>query len=62
MTPLVASLTSGTAAGEGFATFALPIPNDPALVGEFGAFQYVYYDHVAGAFGGSQGASLRIGQ
>lgn len=58
----VASLTSGTAAGEGFATFALPIPNDPALVGEFGAFQYVYYDHVAGAFGGSQGASLRIGQ
>ena len=58
----VASLTSGTAAGEGFATFALPIPNDPALVGEFGAFQYVYYDHVAGAFGGSQGASLWIGQ
>jgi len=58
----VASLTSGTAAGEGFATFALPIPDDPALVGEFGAFQYAYYDHVVGAFGGSQGTSLWIGQ
>lgn len=58
----VASLASGAGAGEGFASFALPIPNDPALVGEFGAFQYVYYDHVAGAFGGSQGTSLWIGQ
>jgi hypothetical protein len=58
----IASLTSGNAAGKGFATFALPIPNNPALVGDMGTFQYVYYDHVAGAFGGSQGANLWIGQ
>jgi hypothetical protein len=57
-----ATLASGSGPGEGFATYALPIPNDPALVGEMGSFQYVYYDHVTGAFGGSQATSLWIGQ
>ena len=57
-----ASLTSGSAAGEGFASYALPIPGNPALLGDAGCFQYAYYDHVAGVFGGTQATAVRIGR
>ncbi len=56
------SLTSGSAAGEGFASYALPIPGNPALLGDAGCFQYAYYDHVAGVFGGTQATAVRIGR
>jgi hypothetical protein len=57
-----ATLASGTQPGEGFSTFALPIPPQPALIGDAGCFQWNYYDHVAGAFGGTQATGVRIGQ
>ena len=54
-------LASGSAPGDGFASFPLPIPLDPALVGDAGYFQWVYHDHVAGALGGTQATGLSIG-
>lgn len=57
-----AALTSGSAPGEGFASYALPIPGNPALLGDAGCFQYAYYDHVAGVFGGTQATAVRIGR
>lgn len=56
-----ATLVSGAGQGDGFLSVPLPIPPVPALVGDAGCFQFAYYDHVRGAFGGSQGTSLRIG-
>ncbi|MFY9345225.1 MAG: VCBS repeat-containing protein [Planctomycetota bacterium] len=54
-------LAAGTQAGEGFSSFPLPIPPVPSLVGDAGYFQYDYYDHVAGVFGGTQATGLWIG-
>jgi hypothetical protein len=54
-------LASGSQPGTGFFSFPLPIPPLPALVGDLGYFQYDYYDHVAGAFGGTQATGLWIG-
>jgi hypothetical protein len=56
-----AAITSGSQAGEGFHSYPLPIPNLAALVGDAGYFQFNYYDHVSGAFGGTQATGVRIG-
>ncbi len=53
-------LASGSLPGLGFASFALPIPANPALVGDAGYFQWDYFDHVAGTFGGTQATGLWI--
>jgi hypothetical protein len=55
-------LASGSQPGEGFASFALPIPAVPAIAGDAGYFQWDYFDHVAGRFGGTQATGLWIGQ
>jgi hypothetical protein len=57
-----AALASGTGSSDGFFRQALPIPNIPALVGDAGYFQFAYYDHVSGTFGGSHATGLSIGQ
>lgn len=54
-------LAAGAAVDDGFSSLPLPIPPLPALVGDAGCFQYVYYDHVTGTFGGTQATALRIG-
>ena len=54
-------LASGDQFRDGFYSQSLPIPNNPALIGELGCFQYVYYDHVVGAFGGTQATCVWIG-
>ncbi len=54
-------LAGGTGPGDGFHSHALPIPPMPAIVGDAGYFQYVYYDHVSGTFGGTQATGLWIG-
>lgn len=56
-----AALASGTGTNDGFFSVALPIPNVPALVGDAGYFQFAYYDHVSGTFGGTQATGLSIG-
>lgn len=45
----------------GFASYALPIPNNPALVGDAGYFQFNYYDPSVGAFGATQATGVWIG-
>lgn len=54
-------LASGTQPGTGWFSLPLPIPPLPALVGDIGYFQWDYYDHVAGTFGGTQATGLWIG-
>jgi hypothetical protein len=54
-------LAAGSQPGEGFASFALPIPPTPAIVGDAGYFQWDYWDHAAGVFGGTQATGLWIG-
>lgn len=56
-----AAIASGSLPREGFHSYALPIPNTPSLIGDAGCFQYCYYDHVAGVFGGTQATGLWIG-
>ena len=56
-----ASLASGSQFSDGFHSYPLPIPNNPSLVGDVGCFQYCYYDHVAGAFGGTQATCVWVG-
>jgi hypothetical protein len=56
-----ARLASSGGPGAGFCSEPLPIPANPALVGDAGWFQYVYYDHVSGTFGGTQSTGLSIG-
>jgi hypothetical protein len=56
-----AFVASGSLPGEGFHRFPLPIPNNPAMVGDAGYFQCSYYDHVTGNFGGTQATGLWIG-
>lgn len=56
-----ANIASGTQANDGFYSYPLPIPNHPSLIGDAGCFQYCYYDHVAGAFGGTQATTVWIG-
>lgn len=56
-----AQIASGQGFRDGFYSYPLPIPNDPALVGDVGCFQYCYYDHVAGAFGGTQATCIWVG-
>lgn len=56
-----ANLASGSQFKDGFYSYPLPIPNHPGLVGDAGCFQYCYYDHVAGAFGGTQATTVWIG-
>ena len=53
-------VTSGPP-GQGFAEYALPIPNDPALIGDAGYFQFNYIDPSVAAFGGSQATGVWIG-
>ena len=53
-------VTSGPT-GQGFAEYALPIPNDPALIGEAGYFQFNYIDPSVAAFGGSQATGVWVG-
>ena len=55
-----AAIASGTQAGAGFHSYPLPIPNDPALVGDVGYFQYCYYDPVLDRFGGTQATGVWI--
>ena len=45
----------------GFARYDLPIPANPALVGDAGFFQFNYYDPTIGAFGATQATGLWIG-
>ena len=56
-----ARLASGSQAQDGFHSYPLPIPNNPNLIGDVGCFQYCYYDHVAGAFGGTQATCVWVG-
>lgn len=56
-----ASLVCGSGPGEGFLSQPLPIPPLPALIGDAGYFQFAYYDHVSGNFGGTQATGLWIG-
>lgn len=56
-----ARIASGSQFSDGFYSYPLPIPNDPSLVGDVGCFQYCYYDHVAGAFGGTQATCVWVG-
>jgi len=56
-----ANIASGGLAANGFYSYPLPIPNNPALVGDVGCFQYCYYDHVTGAFGGTQATCVWVG-
>ncbi|HEX5052145.1 MAG TPA: VCBS repeat-containing protein [Planctomycetota bacterium] len=56
-----AALTSGSQAHDGFYSYALPIPNQPVLVGDAGYFQYNYYDPTLDVFGGTQATGLWIG-
>ncbi|MBL8753751.1 MAG: VCBS repeat-containing protein [Planctomycetes bacterium] len=56
-----ARLAGGGGPGAGFWSEPLPIPANPAVVGDAGWFQYVYYDHVSGTFGGTQATGLSIG-
>jgi hypothetical protein len=56
-----ANLAAGTHADDGFYSYELPIPNDPNLIGDVGCFQYCYFDHVAGLFGGTQATCVRVG-
>lgn len=58
---LPAGLAAGGSTHDGFYRVALPIPNVPALVGDAGWFQAVYYDHVAGVFGGTHATGVSIG-
>jgi hypothetical protein len=55
-----AAIASGSQAGEGFHSYPLPIPNNPALVGDVGCFQYCYYDPVRDRFGGTQATNVRV--
>jgi len=55
------ALASGSQWNDGFYSYSLPIPNNPALVGDAGCFQYCYYDHVTGRFGGTQATDVWIG-
>jgi hypothetical protein len=64
MVPVVygaAGGAAGSGANDGFLAVALPIPNLPALIGDAGYFQFVYYDHVSGTFGGTHATGLSIG-
>ena len=54
-------IASGSAFKDGFHSYPLPIPNNPALIGDAGCFQYCYYDHVSDTFGGTQATTLWIG-
>lgn len=56
-----ARLASGSQFRDGFYSYPLPIPNNPRLVGDVGCFQYCYYDHVVGAFGGTQATCVWVG-
>lgn len=58
---LPAGLAAGGGANDGFYRVPLPIPNVPALVGDAGWFQAVYYDHVIGVFGGTHATGVSIG-
>ncbi len=58
---LPAGIAVGTGATDGFHRVPLPIPNNPLLVGDAGWFQAVYYDHVAGVFGGTHATGVSIG-
>ncbi len=53
-------VVSGTGAGQGFGFHALPVPNDPLLLGDLGYFQWGYFDPVAGAFGGTQATQVFV--
>jgi len=55
-----AIVSSGTPS-HGFASYPLPIPSTPALVGDAGYFQYNYYDPSVDAFGATQATGLWIG-
>ena len=55
------AIASGALPRAGFHSYPLPIPNVVSLVGDAGYFQYCYYDHVSGAFGGTQATGLSIG-
>ena len=47
--------------GQGFAEHALPIPNDPALIGDAGYFQFNDIHPSVAAFGGSQATGVWVG-
>jgi hypothetical protein len=55
-----AAIASGSGFADGAYRYPLPIPNDPSLVGDAGWWQYNYYDHVVGLFGGTQATGLSI--
>ena len=54
-------LTSGSGSLDGFARQPIPIPNNPSLIGDAGAFQGVYY-HPSLGFGGTSALLLTVGQ
>ena len=47
--------------GHSFAEHALPIPNDPALIGDAGYFQFNDIHPSVAAFGGSQATGVWAG-
>lgn len=53
-------VTNGPA-GAGFTKYALPIPNNPALIGDAGYFQFNYLDPSLGSYGGTQATGVWIG-
>jgi hypothetical protein len=55
------TITSGTLPGDGFASYPLPIPQTPALVGDAGWFQWFHFDATLGVFGASHATGLSIG-
>jgi hypothetical protein len=55
-----ATISSGPP-NRAFASYALPIPNDPSLIGDAGYFQFNYYDPAVGAFGATQATGVWIG-
>lgn len=59
---LTAGVAAGAGANDGFFRQPLAIPSLPALIGDAGYFQAVYFDHVSGTFGGSHATGVSIGQ
>lgn len=53
-----ATIAVGTGATDGFATHPLPVPNVPALVGDLGYFQWIYFDPQAAVWGASQATQV----
>lgn len=46
----------------GFGSYDLPIPNNPALIGDAGFFQWAFWNPATSHFGGTQATQVIIGQ